>query len=259
MRFLFLLLFALAANANPITAKSYLITDERGIVITEHMASRTQPVASITKLMTVITVLNAQQSLNEQLKLNWAASKKYHTRLPREVKKLTRDDLIDLALVKSDNLAAYTLCENYPGGVNNCVDQMNATAVRLGMTHTHFVDPTGLDEGNVSNAYDLARLVIEAADYPDIVDAGHKPEVKIEIKKHWWEFNNTNPLVKKTGRVVVSKTGYIHQSGGCVAMMLDTEQGTRVIVVLGSKNTHTRIPEAEQLLVTITASDVRVH
>lgn len=253
------LMFSLAVEAKQITAKSFLVTDNRGQVILEHNADRTQPIASITKLMTAIVVLNIQQDLTEQLTLNFTNASKYHTRLPRTIKTLSRGELLELAIVKSDNFAAYTLCENYPGGVDRCVAEMNHQALEFGMYSTHFADPTGLDEGNTSNARDLVKLVLVASHHPEITDASGKPSVSIKIKKKWWDFRNTNSLVRKNSEnVIVSKTGYIHQSGGCVVMLLDTDLGKRVIVLLGSKNTRTRIPELKQISLVVSSNDVDV-
>jgi len=253
------LIFSLTTTAGLITARSYLVTDDHGIVITGKNADHVQPIASITKLMTVMVVLDAEQPKDELIKLDWTKTAKYHTRLPRTIKKLTRDDLIDLAIVKSDNFAAWTLCANYPGGVDSCISAMNHKAQALNMDNTKFVDPTGLDEGNVSNTYDLVRMVMIASTYLDITDASDKPKVIIEVKKHWWEFKNTNPLVRANGDIHVSKTGYIGgASGGCIVMYLETNQGPRIVVLLGSKNTHTRIPEAEEIILTVTSSDIKV-
>lgn len=270
MRYILLSLFLFCTSAealtypieklrpNSITAKSFLVADNQGEVILEKNADHVQPIASITKLMTVIAVLNAHQSLDEQLPLNFKLAKTYHTRLPRTLKTLSRGELIDLAIVKSDNFAAYTLAENYPGGLNRCIAEMNHIAVHLGMTNTTYADPTGLDPSNESNARDLVKLVLAAKTYPEIVDASGKPQVSIKVKKRWWQFGNTNPLSRTTDNVVVSKTGYIDASGGCVVMLLDTNLGQRVIVLLGSKNTRTRFPEAEKIAVTISHSDVNV-
>ena len=261
MRLAILLLtlaFALTAESKPITAKSFLVADNRGQVILEKNADRVQPIASITKLMTAIIVLNAHQDLSEELKLDFKKSNVYHTRLPRTLKTLSRGELLQLAIVKSDNFAAYTLCANYPGGLERCVAEMNHEALEFGMLSTHFTDPTGLDEGNQSNARDLVKLVLVASRHEEITDASGKPSVSILVKKRWWEFGNTNPLVRRTDNVVVSKTGYIHESGGCIVMLLDTELGQRVIVLLGSKNTRTRIPEAEQISVVVSSGDVDI-
>ena len=258
--FLFTLVFTLAAQAKPITAKSFLVTDNKGTVILEKNADRTQPIASITKLMTAIVVLNIHQDLTEELPLNFKHASLYHTKLPRTLKTLSRGELLDLAIVKSDNFAAWTLCVNYPGGVDRCVAEMNHQALEFGMYSTHFTDPTGLDEGNQSNARDLVKLVLVASRHPEITEASGKPLVSIRVKKRWWDFWNTNSLVRKNSdRVIVSKTGYIHESGGCVVMLLDTDLGQRVIVLLGSKNTRTRIPELEQISVTVTGRDLDLN
>lgn len=254
---LFTLVFTLTVEAKPITAKSFLVADNKGQVILEKNADRVQPIASITKLMTAIIVLNANQDLAEELKLDFKNSKIYHTRLPRTLKTLSRGELLQLAIVKSDNFAAYTLCANYPGGLERCIAEMNHEALEFGMFSTHFADPTGLNEGNQSNARDLVKLVLVASQHKEITEASGKPLVSIKVKRRWWDFWNTNSLVRRdSDRVIVSKTGYIHESGGCVVMLLDTDLGQRVIVLLGSKNTHTRIPEAEQISVTVTGKDL---
>jgi len=258
--FILTLVFTLTAQAKPISAKSFLVTDNKGTVILERNADRTQPIASITKLMTAIIVLNAHQDLGEELRLDFKKAEVYHTKLPRTLKTLSRGELLQLAIVKSDNFAAYTLCENYPGGIDRCVAEMNHQALEFGMFATHFEDPTGLDEGNQSNARDLVKLVLVASQHPEITEASGKPLVSIQVKKRWWDFWNTNSLVRKNSeRVIVSKTGYIHESGGCVVMLLDTDLGQRVIVLLGSKNTRTRIPELEQISVTLTGRDLDLN
>jgi len=254
---LFSLLFCLTAEA-VITAKSFLVADEQGTVILAKNADRVQPIASITKLMTALVVLDSHQNLDEDLTLNFKFAGQYHTKLPRTLKTLTRRELLELAIVKSDNFAAYTLCHYHWGGVSRCVADMNHIAVRLGMSNTRFADPTGLDPANVSNARDLVKLVIAASEYAEITEASGKPKVSIKVKKRWWDFGNTNPLVRRGDSIKVSKTGYIGASGGCIVMLLDTEVGERIVVLLNSKNTRTRIPEAAKIAVTVSHSDVSV-
>ena len=252
------LLFCLPVAAKPITAKSFLVIDTHGEVILERNADAVQPIASITKLMTAMVVLDAEQPLDEEIAINYRLSGKYHTRLPRSVKTLPRHTLLNLAIVKSDNLAAYTLCDNYPGGVDNCVRAMNAKAVTMQLSNTKFADPTGLDPNNVSTARELAQLVLQASHYQHITDASGMPGVSIKVKKRWWQFGNTNPLVKRSDNIRVSKTGYINSSGGCLVMLVDTEVGERVIVLLNSRSTRTRIPEAEKIVVTVSHGDIDV-
>lgn len=230
-----------------VTAKSYLVIDDEGKVIAEKSADEPRPIASITKMMTVIVVLDTNRSLDEAITLNHKVRGRYHTHLPRTVKTLTRGELIDLAMVKSDNFAAYHLCSSYPGGLDNCVSAMNDKAIKLGMTDTRYTDPTGLYDTNISTARDLIKLITAAQEYPEMISST-KAKVDIKVKRRWWEFWNTNPLVRKGDDVILSKTGYIHSSGGCLVMLMNTETGKRTIALLGSRNTRTRFPEALHLV-----------
>lgn len=223
------LLFSFNVSASPIkvTANSWLVADTNGNILQSKNSEEVRPIASISKLMTVMVVLDANQDLSEKIGT------------------YTRYELIQLALVKSDNKAAQELCEHYPQGKDSCIRAMNLKAKFLGLPNTKFNEPTGLSVFNVSTARELVTLVQEAQKYDQIVEASKSSQVKIKIKKKWLIFNNTNPIIGKKHNIIVSKTGYIRASGGCIVMMLDTDIGRRIVVVLGSKNTHTRIPEAE--------------
>lgn len=218
------------AKPVPITATSWLVADEDGHVIQGKNIEQQRSIASITKLMTVMVVLDAEQDLTEF------------------IKPYSRWELIQLAIVKSDNRASELLCDNYPGGRHSCIQAMNIKAQTLGLTKTKYIDPTGLSIMNVSTAEELIKIVLESAKYPKIVQASNISQVKIKSKKTYLLFNNTNPIIGKRHDFVVSKTGYIRASGGCIVMMLDTDIGRRIVVVLGSKNTRTRIPEAEFII-----------
>jgi D-alanyl-D-alanine endopeptidase (penicillin-binding protein 7) len=122
---------------------------------------------------------------------------------------------------------------------------MNSKAVALNMPNTKFVEASGLSPMNISTGKDLIELVLAASYYPEIVQASSTPQIKIQIKKQWFIFNNTNPIIGKRHRFIVSKTGLTNAAGGCIVMLLETDVGRRLVVVLGSKNTRTRIPEAE--------------
>jgi D-alanyl-D-alanine endopeptidase (penicillin-binding protein 7) len=221
-------IFTLAtlSQAQNLTAKSWLVADGDGKILQSENSTEQRSIASISKLMTAIVVLDARQDLDERLKPH------------------TRRELIQLAIVKSDNAAAKKLCEHFPGGMHDCVWTMNRKAQELGMYNTRFIEPTGLSVMNVSTAEELIKLVQASSQYPEIVESSKTRHAKIKMKKHWLSFNNTNPLVDKYN-FLVSKTGYIRASGGCIVMMLDTNLGRRIVVLLGSKNTKTRIPEAE--------------
>jgi D-alanyl-D-alanine endopeptidase (penicillin-binding protein 7) len=214
-----------------ITAKSWLVADESGKIIDGINTTAVRSIASITKLMTVMIVMDANQPLDETI-----PTKLYN-------QEQTRQTLIDLAIVKSDNKAARLLCEYYPGGFSACIHAMNSKAYALEMPNTKFAEPTGLSVMNVSTAEDLIKMVQAASSYSTIVQASNKSLIVVPVKKSKLVFHNTNPIVGLQS-FVVSKTGFINRSGGCIVMMLPTKNGIRTVVLLGSKNTHTRIPEA---------------
>ena len=219
-----------------LTAQAWLVADHNGKILEGSNMSEVRSIASITKLMTAMVVLDSGQSLTEII------PKKLYN------KQLTREILIDLAIVKSDNNAAKMLCDYYPGGYKSCIDAMNVKATLLQMTDSVFTDPTGRMHTNVSTAHDLIKLVFAASKYPLIVEASNMDAVRWPLsKKKIAEFRNTNSLVGNGYKFLVSKTGFINKAGGCIVMMIDTANGIRTIVLLGSKNTKTRIPEAKML------------
>jgi D-alanyl-D-alanine carboxypeptidase len=228
LRFVLLLFFLIGnANAVQLTAQSWLVTDEKGKIIQGENTKEIRSIASITKLISAMVVLDAKQNMDEK------------------INQFTRKELLQLSIVKSDNNAARLLCEKYPGGLAACVAAMNKKVHLQGLSYTKFTEPTGLDSANVSNAEELVDIVMMAKNYPELVEYSKMSQVKIKIRKNWMIFNNTNPIIGKRHDFIISKTGYIRASGGCIVMMLDTDVGRRVVVVLGSKNTKTRIPEAE--------------
>ena len=224
------LLFVSNAFAVNITAHSWLETDYQGNLIEGSNITEVRSIASITKLMTVIAVLDNNQNMQEKLG------------------KYTREQHIQLALVKSDNNSAKVLCDNFPGGRFECIRYMNDKAQYLGMYRTKFVEPTGLSPMNISTALDLLSLVFESSHYPDIVKASQTAILNIQTGKKTQSFNNTNPIVGKRHIFIVSKTGTTNAAGGCIVMMVDTDKGRRVVIVLGSKNGKVRIPEAEYIV-----------
>jgi D-alanyl-D-alanine carboxypeptidase len=233
----FLLSTSLCAIAEPaLTAQSWLVADVNGNILEGSHTTDVRSIASITKLMSSMVVLDSGQSLTETI------PKKLYNR------KFTRQELLNLAIIKSDNNAAKMLCEYYPGGIRRCVEAMNTKANTLGMYRSNFTDPTGLYNTNVSTAEDLIKLVMAAKNYPTIVNASNTSSIQWQInKKKFAIFHNTNTLVGKGVDFIVSKTGWIRDSGGCIVMMLKGDQGIRTVILLGSKNTKTRIPEAYSL------------
>ena len=244
IRLLLAALLAVSANAFSanIQAKSWLIADGDGNILEQENINVVQPIASITKLMTVMVVLDSNQSLIESVGM----------RKFRGVA-VTRQQLIDLAIVHSDNEAATMLCKIYRRGYDNCIADMNHKAQVLGMIQTQFHDSTGLDNRNVSTAPDLIKLLQAAERYPEIVHASNQGVVELVKKKRKWKFNNTNPLVNKYN-ILVSKTGYVRLSGGCLVMSAVIEGKKRLFVVLNSKTTRTRIHDMEQLVLSTISS-----
>ena len=224
--FSFLLLTTNAFGMS-LTAHTWLVADGDGRIIQSENAQELRSIASITKLMTVMVIIDAGQNPKEKLG------------------NLTREQHIQMALVMSSNESAITLCDNYPGGKSSCIRDMNQKAIAMNMPNTKFVEASGLSPMNISTGKDLVELVLAASYYPDIIQASKTAQVKIQVKKKWFFFNNTNPIIGKRHDFMVSKTGWTNAAGGCIVMLLDTDIGRRLVVVLGSKNTQTRIPEAE--------------
>ena len=231
MRLLVLIIALLASNAFAfnITAQSWLETDDQGNLIEGSNITEVRSIASITKLMTVIAVLDLKQDMQEK------------------IGKFTRGQLVQLALVKSDNDAAKALCDNFPGGRFECIRFMNEKANYLGMLRTKFVEPTGLSPMNISTALDLLKLVFEASHYPEIVRASQTPVLNIQVGNKVLSYRNTNPVIGKRYNFIVSKTGSTNAAGSCIVAMVDTDIGRRIVILLGAK-AGKRLPEAEYIV-----------
>ena len=227
---IFLTSIVVAKTKQTVTATSWLVADGNGKIIKSVNPDDLHSIASITKLMTAMVVLDANQDLNEK------------------IEKFTRRQHIQLALIKSNNHSADLLCENYPGGTEACVNAMNTKARQIGMKDTSFVDGSGINDDNVSTSKSLVKLVLAAQHYPLIVKSSQTSLMKIKLKNTYLSFKNTNPLVGKHQKFLVSKTGYIKAAGGCIALLMETDKGKRAVIILGSKNTHTRIPEVRYLV-----------
>lgn len=232
-----------AESQSTILATNYQVTNlDTGEIIVEKNSGEVRAIASITKLMTAIIVLDAKQDLAE--KIVFRKPKGVTSRLPNGVL-LTRAEMLLLALMSSDNVAAALLAQNYPGGLDSAIVAMNAKAVELGMTSSHFTDPTGLYSDNVSTTQDLTKLIDAAYNYDLIKNYSTTSHGRVEIpgkkRSQFVNFNTTNSLVTTKSNVILSKTGWIRLSGGCLVMIVK-EQGQRLaIILLNSRNTHTRI------------------
>jgi serine-type D-Ala-D-Ala endopeptidase (penicillin-binding protein 7) len=214
-------------------------------------ADTVAPIASITKLMTAMVILDAHLPMDEKITLTRQDEDHYkgsRSRMRRGMT-LTRGDLLKLALLASENRAAAALARTFPGGTPAVVEQMNRKARALGMNDTYFVDPTGLHAKNVSTAHDLVRLVLAAQGYAAIHQATttgvHDVEVGNNRQMH---FRNTNPLVRNAKwEIGLSKTGYISEAGRCLVMEARISERPVVIVLLDSWGRRTRVGDANRV------------
>ena len=251
-----LLAFSTVAAAKPtlfpkLKSSSVLIVDQSdSTVLYSRRSDVAAPIASITKLMTALVVLDAKQPLEEPLAITQDEAvlpKSRGSRLSVGTV-LTRGDFMHLALMSSENRAAHALGANYPGGVPAIVTAMNAKAAALGMTTAHFVDPTGLSSDNVASPEDLSKLVLAAAQNPHIREYSTDPSYAVRVRKHLVEFHNTDNLVKNpTWNIIVQKTGYIAEAGKCLVMEAVIEGRNVIIVLLDSAGRLTRVADAKRV------------
>ncbi len=248
-----LALHATAKDAgNPkLKSSSVLIVDQSdSSVLYSRNPDVAAPIASITKLMTALVVLDANQPLDEPIQITEAdrdLPKASFSRLTVGTT-LTRGDLMHLALMASENRAAHALGSNYPGGMSAMVSAMNAKAAALGMTSSHFVDPTGLSSQNVASPEDLSKLVIAASKNPTIREFSTDRNYAVRVHRHLVEFRNTDNLVANPAwNIIVQKTGYIAEAGKCLVMAAVIEGRSVVIVLLDSFGKYTRVADAQRI------------
>ena len=212
-----------------LTAHSWLVADGDGKIIQNEKEQEQRSIASITKIMTAMVIIDAGQNPKQM------------------IGNFTREQHIQLALVTSSNESAIALCNNYPGGKPKCIKDMNAKAIALNMSNTKFVEASGLSPMNISTALDLLKLVFEASHYPEIIRASQTPVLKIRIGNKILSYRNTNPAIGQRYNFIVSKTGSTNAAGSCIVVMIDTDIGRRVVVLLGAK-AGKRLPEAEYIV-----------
>jgi D-alanyl-D-alanine endopeptidase (penicillin-binding protein 7) len=215
-------------------------------------ADTVTPIASVTKLMTAMVVIDAAQPLDEVVPIEIAdldLLRGSHSRL-RLGMELSRREMLRLALMASENRAASSLARHYPGGFDACIAAMNKKAQGLGMVHTHFSDATGLTSENVSTANEVALMVRAAAAYPMIRDATTTSSHYVEVQPTGalLGFNNTNSLVRGGDwDIQLSKTGFIREAGKCLVMLATIASRPIVIVLLDSYGRLTRIGDANRV------------
>ncbi|MGL5091397.1 D-alanyl-D-alanine endopeptidase [Aeromonas sobria] len=246
-------------NAAPNPAKldvrssSALVLDvNTGKTLYQKNATKVRPIASLTKLMTALVVLDAKQNLSQTLtvdKNDLDRVKHTHSRI-RMGTKVTRRDALHLALMSSENRMASALARHYPGGRSAFVRAMNNKARALGMRNTHFYDSTGLSTRNVSTAQDLGKLAAAAYRQPLIrqFTQDENREMRFSSPAYSLMFNNTNPLVKNPDwDVRLSKTGFTDEAGRCLVMRAKPDRQELAIVLLNSVGKRTPIGDANRI------------
>lgn len=244
--------FGLDGGPNLLSHAALVFDQATGRAIYAKNADAAAPIASITKLMTAMVVLEAKQNMDEPVVINAAdidTIKNSHSRLPVGTA-FRREDLMRLALMASDNRAAAALGRTYPGGTAVFVDAMNAKAKSLGLHNSRFVDPTGLAPGNVASPQDLALMVSAASGFETIRDFSTAPALHVTLPNSGRQlgFNNTNSLVKSDGwNIGLSKTGFINEAGKCLVMQAIIGTKPVVIVLMDSWGKFTRIGDANRI------------
>lgn len=245
--------FARAGDGPKVRSAVALVQDaDSGETLYEKNSETILPIASITKLMTAIVVLERELDLEQPVAvsredLKSTRSSRVRGRL-RSGSVLTRDELLLLMLMASENRAAAALARTYPGGTDAFVAAMNAEAGRLGLHDTRFADPSGLSPDNVSSAQDLAKLVRVAHGYPRIRDYSTRSSAKVRARGGTVGFRNTNLLVRSDQwDIELSKTGYISAAGRCLVMHVRMASRDLVVVLLDSWGKYTRIADARRI------------
>jgi len=227
-----------------------VVDQQTGETLFSKNAQAVLPIASITKLMTALVVLDANLPLTDAVEvseLDIDTEKGSRSRL-RPGTRLSRGEMLQLALMSSENRAAHALGRHYPGGMPAFVAAMNAKARQLGMTDTSFVEPTGLSSSNVSNARDLARLVIAAAQYPLVRQFSTANGLTVDVGVRTLNFHNTNRLISNpTWEIGLQKTGYISEAGSCLVMHTNIDGRPVVMVLLDANGKLSRFGDAERI------------
>jgi D-alanyl-D-alanine endopeptidase (penicillin-binding protein 7) len=208
------------------------------------------PIASLSKLMTAMVVVEAHQDMDEVLEVtadDIDRERNSSSRL-RVGSRLTRANMLHIALMSSENRAASALGRNYPGGLPAFVAAMNAKAKALGMFDTHYVEPTGLSSQNVASARDLAKLVRAAYQYPIIREYSTDASYVVHPGRYVLQYMNSNRLVKNSSwDIGLQKTGFINEAGHCLVMQARIENRPVIMVFLDSKGKYSRFADADRV------------
>jgi D-alanyl-D-alanine endopeptidase (penicillin-binding protein 7) len=229
---------------------AFVMDQDTNEVLVSKNPNAVLPIASITKLMTAMVVVDAGLPLGEMLTVTQDdvdTEKGSRSRL-RVGTQLSREEMLHLALMASENRAAHALGRHYPGGLNAFVSAMNAKAALLGMNDTRYVEPTGLSSRNQSSARDLATLVKAAYEVELIRTLSVSPEYAVEVGRRTMQFHNTNRLVSNASwEIGLQKTGYIAEAGRCLVMQAKLAGRQLIMVFLDSAGKYSRLGDAERV------------
>ena len=232
------------------SSAALVIDQDTNEVLYSKNAEAVLPIASITKLMTAVVVLDAGQSMDEPITVSKVAldtPKNNRSRL-RVGATLSRGELMHLALMSSENRAAYSVGAAYPGGLSSLVEAMNSKAHELGMNDSHFVEPTGLSSDNRSSAHDLALLVNAAYQHPLLREYSTASDASVAIGPRMVQFHTTNSLVRNPSwEIGLQKTGYISEAGRCLVMQAELAGRKLIMVLLDSTGRYSRVADAERI------------
>lgn len=243
----------LHAVDDPLDLKSsvaYVLDQDTNEVLFSKNPQAVLPIASITKLMTALVVVEAGLSLDEQLSVSQddVDTEKFTRSRLAVGTTLSRGDMLHLALMASENRAAHALGRHYPGGLDAFVAAMNAKAQSLGMTDTHYVEPTGLSSRNQSSAADLAKLVAVTSQVPLLRDLSTSREARVALGKRLVQFRSTNGLLSNPlWDIGLQKTGFINEAGKCLVMQARMAGRQLIMVFLDSSGKASRIADAERM------------
>jgi serine-type D-Ala-D-Ala endopeptidase (penicillin-binding protein 7) len=234
-----------------LNSSAVMVMDQAsGEVLLEKNADAALPIASITKVMTAMVVLDAAQPLDEMIVIAREDTQleKYSASRLKVGASFTRAELLHLALMSSENRAANALGRSYPGGLPAFVIAMNEKARALGMTSSNFVEPTGLSSGNVASPRDLAVLVNAAHHIPLIRDYSTDRDAVVRVGGRQQQFRNTNALTRdENWDIGLSKTGFIRDAGKCLVMQARLDQREVIIVMLDAEGSAKRLADAERI------------
>ena len=243
----------LHAVRDPLDLKSsvaLVVDQDTSEVLFSKNSQAVLPIASLTKLMTALVVVESRVPMEALLRVSEEdidTEKGSRSRLVIG-SELTRGELLHLALMASENRAANALGRHHPGGLAAFVAAMNRKAAALGMAGTRYVEPTGLSSDNQSNAADLARLVKAAYHYPLLRELSTSPELEVALGHRTVQFHNTNRLVMNpTWEIGLQKTGYIVEAGRCLVMQARLSGRKLIMVFLDSAGKHSRLGDAERV------------